>query len=192
MARHADMTPLTPEQSILIAENIVRAQKITAKLRKRYPWLNDEFQSALGAALVDVGRYADPTKGSNFITLGYPRLKGAIIDVLRNQTAKGYRSYPERAPHVGYLEDNACEHGQFFMNSPDKPVGWELELSELIEKWLSRLPKLQAEACRFIYIKGMSKDETAERLQCSRYWLTTLLRGALVKLRRIAMPDLRP
>jgi DNA-directed RNA polymerase specialized sigma24 family protein len=62
---------------------------------------------------------------------------------------------------------------------PEQAVGAPIEA---VERWLSRLPKAHAAACRLIYIQGKSQDEVAAEVGCSKSFLSRLHREAVLGL----------
>ena len=52
-----------------------------------------------------------------------------------------------------YLGGELEPEGRVLGATPDEPVEKVLEARDLVENWLSRLPKLHSEACRLIYLE---------------------------------------
>ena len=57
-----------------------------------------------------------------------------------------------------------------------------MESTEAVEKWIRRLPRAQAAACRLIYLHGKSQDEAAELVGCSKSYMSRLHREAIARL----------
>jgi hypothetical protein len=70
-------------------------------------------------------------------------------------------------------------HGWVIGKQPMPPTGAALEAIEVVESYLRRLPRVHAQACRFIYIDGKSQDEAAALLGCSKSYLSRLHRDAI-------------
>ena len=61
----------------------------------------------------------------------------------------------------------------------DQPVGARIESIDDIERWLKRLPRTHALACRMIYLSGKSQDEVASLLGFSKSYLSRIHNEAL-------------
>jgi DNA-directed RNA polymerase specialized sigma24 family protein len=83
--------------------------------------------------------------------------------------------------------DDVEKYGQVIGINPGRPIGTELEATEAVEDWLSRLPYAHATACRLIYIDGKSQEEAAAALGCSRSSISRLHHEAMNRL----IPEVR-
>jgi RNA polymerase sigma factor (sigma-70 family) len=142
----------------------------------------EELESAAYMALVEAALTFDPSRKVNFATYARYRIRGAIRDYRRLVLSEGWRGDPAHRPVFETLRGNSEELGRVLGSEPDRPVGAEIESIEAVERWLRRLPRAQAAACRLIYLQGMSQDEAAAFLGCSKSYMSRLHRGAIARL----------
>jgi RNA polymerase sigma factor (sigma-70 family) len=133
-------------------------------------------------ALVEAARTFDPARKVNFATYARHRIRGALRDYRRLVLADGWRGDPAHRPVFEALHGDIEKCGRVPRAEQDRPVGAEMESTEAVEKWLSRLPRTQAAACRLIYLHGKSQDEAAALLGCSKSYMSRLHREAISRL----------
>jgi RNA polymerase sigma factor (sigma-70 family) len=144
--------PLTADQRALASDP--RYHQLAAAIAGRYsrsiPRLADEFRGEAFLALCTAARTFEPGHRVSFRTHASTRINGAMLDVCRGLSPRGYRR-PRRdagyTPRVGSLEaiKGVDEFGQpvFLRNiltSDEDPVGWEAEYQDELVGLLRSLP----------------------------------------------------
>jgi len=142
----------------------------------------DELRSTAYLALVEAARTFDPKRNVNFATYARHRIRGALRDFQRFLLSATWHGTEACRPVLQSLAKGVEAHGQVLGVEPARPIGTEIETTELVEEWLSRLPRVHAVACRLIYIHGQSQDEVAASLGCSKSFLSRLHREAISML----------
>ena len=175
----ASRKPLTDEQQGLAARYIPMAKALAKPLKFSWPNEGEEFESAALLALVEAAQSFDPSRNVKFATFARFRIWGALRDVQRGLIASGWRGDIENAPILTSLALDAEEHGKVLGSEPDAPTGSEIEGLEYVESLFKKIPARHAEACREIYIKGLSHGQAAKSLGCSKSRLCYLHREAL-------------
>jgi len=132
------------------------------------PSEDEELQSAAYMALVEAALTFDPARKVNFATYARHRIRGALRDYQRLVLADGWKGDPAHRPVFETFRGDIEEYGRVLGAEQGSPVGAEMESTEAVEKWLRRLPRAQAAACRLIYLHGKSQDEAAALVGCSK------------------------
>jgi len=157
------------------------ARQMTAVLPAEY----EELLSAAYLALVEAAQTFDPVRNVNFSTYARHRVRGALQDYRRFLVAADWRGDKSRAPVFRPLKSTAELHGWVIGKQVPPPVGEEIEAIEAVEFWLRRLPPLQARVCRLIYIDGLSQDEVATVVGCSKSNISRLHNQAIAEIVRV-------
>ncbi len=181
-ARYCDWAPLTDDQRALAVRYIPMAQALARRAMRLAPSADEERHSAAFMALVAAALTFDPARKVNFATYARHRIRGALRDYQRLVLADGWRGDPAHRPVFEAFRGDIEECGRVLGAKQDSPVGAELESTEAVEKWLSRLPRAQAAACRLIYLHGKSQDEAAVLVGCSKSYMSRLHRDAIARL----------
>jgi RNA polymerase sigma factor (sigma-70 family) len=181
-ARYCDRTPLTDDQRALAVRFMPMAQALARRAIRLGPPEDEELQSAAYMALVEAASTFDPSRKVKFATYVRHRIRGALRDYRRLVLADGWRGDPAHRPVFEKLRGNIEEYGRVLGVEPASPVGAEMESTEAVEKWLRRLPRAQAAACRLIYLHGKSQDEAAALVGCSKSYMSRLHREAIARL----------
>jgi len=181
-ARYCDRVPLTDEQRSLAIRYLPMAQALARRAIRPVPSEDEELQSAAYMALVEAALTFDPARKVNFATYARHRIRGALRDYRRLVLADGWKGDPAHRPVFERFCGNIEEHGRVLGVEPPSPIGSELESTEAVEKWLRRLPRAQAAACRLIYLHGKSQDEAAALVGCSKSYMSRLHREAIARL----------
>jgi RNA polymerase sigma factor (sigma-70 family) len=155
--------PLTADQRALASDP--RYHQLAAAIAGRYsrsiPRLADEFRGEAFLALCTAARTFEPGHRVSFRTHASTRINGAMLDVCRGLSPRGYRR-PRRdagyTPRVGSLEaiKGVDEFGQpvFLRNiltSDEDPVGWGAEFQDELAGLSRRLHGKAGEILRRLY-----------------------------------------
>ncbi|MGO9463362.1 MAG: sigma-70 family RNA polymerase sigma factor [Isosphaeraceae bacterium] len=181
-ARYCDRAALTDDQRALAVRYIPMAQALARRAMQLGSSQDEELQSAAYMAVVEAALTFDPARKVSFATYARHRIRGALRDYQRLVLADGWKGDPAHRPVFEAFRGDIEECGRVVGASQDSPVGSELESTEAVEKWLRRLPRVQAAACRLIYLHGKSQDEAAALLGCSKSYMSRLHREAIARL----------
>ncbi len=182
-ARYCDHAPMSDDQRELAVRYIPMAQALARRAVWLGPSESEELQSAAYMALVEAASTFDPSRKVNFATYARHRIRGALRDCRRLLLiAASWRGDPARPLVFQAQKADLEELGRVLGAKPEPPVGAEIESTEAVEKWLRRLPRAQAAACRLIYLHGKSHDEAATLLGCSKSYVSRLHRDAISRL----------
>jgi RNA polymerase sigma factor (sigma-70 family) len=173
---------LTPEQQLLATQHLALARSLVRRFKQTWRSEADDFESVAYVALVEAARLFDPDRNVKFSTFAHHRIRGALIDLQKKLIVSRYRNGSETSPTFQRLGDDTEQYGRVLCATPEEPVGTELEAVEAVESWLRTIPGSHARACRHIYIEGLSQDEVAERIGCSKSYVSKLHREALAWL----------
>ncbi len=173
---------MTPARQRLAERFLPLARAMAYPHKRAWPQAGDEFDSAANLALVEAAESFDPRRRVRFSTYARFRIRGALRDVKRSLAPGGWRSNPAGAPLVGSLDEEPEFRGRVLNAEPDPPVGEAVAAIDEVERWLRKLPPRYAEACRCIYIHGMSQAEAARDIGCSQSRLSCMHREALAML----------
>lgn len=171
--------PMTEERRRLAVGYLPLARKLAGPFRLAWPALRDEFASAAHLGLVEAAGAFDPNRQVRFATFARIRILGSLRDVKRREVPLGYRSAPWEAPVVCAMPFRPEEIGRVLTGEPDEPVGAAIEAIEEVERWLRKLPRRHAAACRQIYLHDRTPAEIARLLGCSPSRIANLHRQAL-------------
>lgn len=91
--RNGRSEALSPEQRGLAGEAawLKKGRYVARLYTRKFPRLADEFESAANLAIVSAARTFDPDRGVRFSSHLFRRLKGAMLDVMREAELPGYR-----------------------------------------------------------------------------------------------------
>jgi RNA polymerase sigma factor (sigma-70 family) len=173
--------PLTGDQRALAIRYVPMARQLARRVCKTWPNAQDELQSTACLALVEAARGFDPSRGIGFGAYARHRIRGALRDLERLFSADGQHRSGQRPSSPGvsvFDERNAAT----IAIEPKRPICAPAKVAKAVERWLSRLPKAHAAACRLIYVHGKSPDEAAVEVGCSRSFLSRLHREAVLSL----------
>ncbi len=183
---NAKREPLTEQQQALAAQYLPLARSLAKSLKQNWPAETHEFDSAACMALVEAAQSFDPARNVKFATYARYRICGALRDVQRALVTQGWRDDLENAPKFVSLIATAEEFGEVMLSHPDRSVGEGIELAELLESWLKKLPPRHAAACRELYLNQKTQSEAAQAIGISKSRVSYLHREALEILNDIA------
>jgi len=182
--RYGKRVPLTVQQQGLAVRYLPLARALARRIEKTCGAERDELESIAYVALVEAAQSFDPSYQVNFATYARFHIQGSLRDFRRQWFSA--RSARDQIRRVVFREGGRYveDHGRVLGINPDSPVGTEIEAFDTIEEWLSRIPTVLAAACRLIYVHGLTHDEAARRLGCSKSYLSRLHRDAILWLSR--------
>jgi len=181
-ARYCDRASMTDDQRDLAVRHLSLARAIAWRAARIGTSEGEELESAAYMALVEAALTFDAARKVNFATYARHRIRGAIRDYRRLVLSEGWRGDPAHRPVFQTLRENVENYGRVLGAEQPCPVGAEIESAEAVEVWLRRLPRAQATACRLIYLHGMSQDEAAALVGCSKSYMSRLHRDAISRL----------
>jgi RNA polymerase sigma factor (sigma-70 family) len=142
----------------------------------------DELRSTAYLALVEAARTFDLSRKVNFATFARHRIRGALRDYWRFATYQSWQRDISRHPQFRTLSEEPEEARRSFGEAYEQPVDARIESIDDIERWLKRLPRTHALACRMIYLSGKGQDEVASLLGFSKSYLSRIHNEALRQL----------
>jgi RNA polymerase sigma factor (sigma-70 family) len=178
---------LTPERQRLAARYLPLARSLAKPYKVYWPGSYDDFDAEANLALVEAAESFDPERGVNFATFARHRIDGALRDMRREKIDHDQR-FMTHVPSSGdLLQGGGCEtdRGRLICVREPEPVGEEMERGELVEHWLSKLPRKHAYACRQAYFHGRTQQEIAKDLGYSQSRMSNIHQEALRMLREI-------
>ncbi len=179
---------LTPERQDLAVRYLPLARTLARPFKEAWKRSRDEFDSAAGMALVEAAESFDPGRNVNFATFARHRINGALCD-LRRELIDHQQRFLTNTPSSGtVLVGDGCStsRGRLLGIEPEGPVGYELERRELVEVWLSKLPRKHAFTCRQTYFHDKTQTEIAHSMGYSQSRMSTMHQEALRYLRDIS------
>jgi RNA polymerase sigma factor (sigma-70 family) len=146
------------------------------------PRATDELRSAAYLALVEAAQSFDPSRNVDFATFARHRIEGALRDVRRQEIRSACCRTPAMTRDVGIVTRD-LESGSWILGAmPAQPVGSHLEELELVQTWIKKLPRLQSQAFRHIYLEGKTQEQAAALLGCSAPTLSRLHKEAIATI----------
>jgi DNA-directed RNA polymerase specialized sigma subunit len=176
--------PLTNRQRRLAVRYLPLATALARRKEKTCGAEREELESIAYLALVEAAGAFNRSCKVSFATYARCRIRWALRQVKGDGMAQPSGAEGAREISVRNFGEHTEGQGQIWGMHPDGPIGTEIEASETIEEWLSRLPGVLAATCRLIYQEGRSQEEAAELLGCSRSYLSRLHRQAIFWLTR--------
>jgi RNA polymerase sigma factor (sigma-70 family) len=173
--------PMTPAQQALALHYLPLARSLAKPFKKAWAPYWDDFESAACLGLVEAAQSYDASKQVEFPTYARRRILGELRDVKRDMQLSGWRD-TEVPPTVEHLGRNTEEGGRVLGATPDPPVGKELEARDLVEHWLTRIPKTHANVCRSIYLESMTSREAGAVLGGSKTRINIIHQESLALL----------
>ncbi len=176
--------PLDEDQQGLATRYLPLARSLARRMKHSFPDAVDEFQSAAFLALVEAAQSFDSSQGVGFASFARHRIWGALCD-LRREIIRRFRPCGSKSELVVMQLAMGFETGGRLIGvEPDEPVGSELETLETLQDWIGQLPRLQAQAFRYIYLDGKTQQEAAALVGCSKSNLNRIHSEGLRSLRQ--------
>jgi len=163
------MQRLTDEQRDLagLPESLAIADYFAWKYARNQPKRADDIRSAAYVGLCEAAARFDPARGIKFSSFAEMRVRGAILDYLRNDTGEGLgcgRTMLARGDSpskFGLSEvartmsrEGATVRASEVIVSEDLPVGWEIESEDTVTVYAARFPGKAAAAIRAYYLRA--------------------------------------
>ncbi len=174
---------LTDEQRDLTERYLALAMSLAKTIKLKWSEHREDIDAAARLALVEAAQAFNPRRGVKFPTFARFRIIGAIRDLERHLLNKGYpRQLPNVARAFHYVPGDD-EGGMLMLMSREVGVGADVESADEVEHWLAALPPRHAQACRELYVAGLSQTEASRRIGLVRSRICTLNAEALEILR---------
>ncbi|MBC8328987.1 MAG: sigma-70 family RNA polymerase sigma factor [Planctomycetes bacterium] len=168
---------------------------VVNRIRPRLPMSvsDEELYSAGMVGLMTASRSYDPSRGAEFKTYAYHRIRGAILDELRRMDFLP-RSQREKARREGYEPPSFVaiptdEDGQESLVAD--PVAAALENRELVDalrEQILQLPEKMRVVMSLYYSEGLRMREIGERLHLTESRVSQIHSNAVARLRRVLRP----
>lgn len=165
---------------------------VVNRIRTRLPVSvsDEELYSAGLVGLLVATRSYDPSRGAEFKTYAYHRIRGAILDELRRMDFLP-RSQRERARREGceapaFVAIPTDEDGQ--ENLATDPIEAALENQELmgaLREQIMQLPEKMRVVMTLYYSEGMRMRDIGERLHLTESRVSQIHSNAIARLRRV-------
>lgn len=169
--------PLTPDQRDLAERHLTMAENLAQTFAERFAWLSDDFHSAASWALLCAARDYDASLGFLFGTYARYRIRGALLDVQRDQYPRGYKRSRGPAPKVGGLDEFEAE--PVVRDSPGDRADARLRLAAMI----GSLPPRQRRAMTLSILAGLDPPEVAEEMGLPADRVAWLIDDGVAQLR---------
>jgi RNA polymerase sigma factor (sigma-70 family) len=140
---------------------------------------HDELVAAAYMALVEAAQTFNPERNIKFAIYARHRIRGALRETLRFCWLGKWHGEITVAPVFQRTVAGGEEKGWVIGKEPLPPTDAALERTDEVERCLRRLPRLHAQACRFLYIEGKTQEEAAALLGCSKSYLSRVHRDAI-------------
>jgi len=189
--------PLDVDQQALALEYLRWAEGVAINFANRYPSLADEMESAALVGLCEAARGFDPESGVRFKTFALPRIRGAMGDVLRLWTPKGYqRKFQRKGEEIPTVREASrlasyeTESGRLVsewdhVESGELPIGWEAESEDEVRRMTRDLFTNQRDVMLLAFLDAgaSSACEAASKLGVGPSWIWHLRREAIKALK---------
>jgi RNA polymerase sigma factor (sigma-70 family) len=176
---HGFRTKLNDAQRELATRYVPLAESQACNFGTTHQLDPDELRSTAYLALVEAARTFDLSRKVNFATFARHRIRGALRDYLRFATCQSWRRDISLYPQFQTLSEEPEAARRLFGEAYEQPVGARIESIDDIERWLKRLPRTHALACRMIYLSGKGQEEVASLLGFSKSYLSRIHNEAL-------------
>jgi RNA polymerase sigma factor (sigma-70 family) len=158
---------MTPEQQALAMHYLPLARRLAKPFKETWAPYRDDFESAACLGLIEAAQTYDSSKHVKFPTFARRRILGELRDVKRDMQLSGWRDC-EDPPTVEHLGDKTGDTGQVLGITADPPVETVLDAHDIVDHWLKRLPKVNATACRLIYLEAMTHRQAGAAMDRSK------------------------
>ena len=171
----------------LVLKYVPLANKLAFDKKRMLPKHVDveELQSASYLGLVEAANRFDESKGVTFSTFAYPRINGAILDHLRQQSW-GKRTDPKAAYSLDVLiEDNMAMKDMLVAKE-------EVNSDEMLEVVSKDLDKQAELVIRSYFIDDCSMKEVGEKFGVSESRISQLISKYRNRIKEVwSEPELR-
>jgi RNA polymerase sigma factor (sigma-70 family) len=128
----------------------------------RWPHLADEFASEAGLALCEAARHFQESRGVLFATFADRVVRKALFSILRTRPGgKRCSAAKARLLDAQPLHEVRGRGGEFLeIADPSRPVGWETEVRDHVDRLLQELPARHREVMRLLISDGAALPST--------------------------------
>jgi RNA polymerase sigma factor (sigma-70 family) len=180
------MSRLTDEQRALVElpESIKTAKCIAARYVVKFPKLAEDIRSAAMLGLVIAAIRYNPDIGISFNTFCRHRVRGAVLDFIREEFPLGFRRSDHRRPMI----DKALHDDD--VKSMDLPIGWEVETEDEITSMLRVLSKRdRGIVMRYFLEAGTDLEEIANDVGISKNRASHIVASSIRYIRELINPE---
>lgn len=164
----------------LVEAHLALAGMIARRLRLRLPPCVDvdDLESDAYLGLLKAARTFDPDRGVLFRTFAAPRIRGAILDGLRQRNGR-----LANRPHFVSLNSQVRVHRQLFQTlgdtlaSDSEPVGKALEDREEAEVVMKRLDRQSRQQLVDRHVEGLQHKQIALKLGITASAVSQRMKG---------------
>jgi len=149
----------------------------------------DELFSAGMMGLLKACRSYDSSRGAEFKTYAYHRIRGAVLDELRRMDFLP-RSQREKARQDGRTPPSVVaiptdEDGQESLEAREKEAPFETaDLQDCLDRLILQLPAKMSEVMALYYRQGLRMREIGARMNLTESRVSQIHSNALARLRR--------
>jgi RNA polymerase sigma factor FliA len=161
----------------LIEENQGLVRSLAVSIRRKAPQQVelDDLMAYGEVGLAEAAQDFDPSRGAQFSTYAYYRIRGAIYDGLSKMLCNS----PHR-PSSQPVQYQAVEDGQpgaslvDYAASEPAAIAMDREVSQRIRALIDALPAEEGSLIRATYFEGLTLQEAGQRLGFSKSWASRL------------------
>lgn len=166
-ARRENDPPLNCDQKELAARHLKLARGASRRIKRGFPRLADDFESAASLALCRAAESWDSGSGITFAAWAYPRVRRAVWGVLHDHRRDRIRPYPrfDRLVDFRPRPEAAIADGDCFASL------------------IGRIPPRFAAILDMTYREGLNRRELADRIGTDQPYASRLHAMALELLK---------
>lgn len=191
-----DQAPAPSQYELEIAQWESLVWYVVNRLKPRLPHSvsEEELHSAGMVGLLKAARSYDPSRGAEFKTYAYHRIRGAMLDELRSldflprSLREKAREKGERAPAVVGLPTDEDGSDSLEVEAMISGAIENQELAEALQVAIRSLPEKMRVVMHLYYNEGRRMREIGEKLNLTESRVSQIHSAAVARLRR----DLRP
>lgn len=191
-----DQTPAPSKYELEIAQWESLVWYVVNRLKPRLPHSvsEEELHSAGMVGLLKAARSYDPSRGAEFKTYAYHRIRGAMLDELRSldflprSLREKAREKGEQAPAVVGLPTDEDGSDSLEVQAMISGAIENQELAEALQIAIRSLPDKMRVVMHLYYNEGRRMREIGEQLNLTESRVSQIHSAAVARLRR----DLRP
>jgi len=171
------------------------ARKLAFRLARTLPRFvdADALESDAMLGLVQAARTFDPDRGASFATYACVRIRGAMLDGLRERQHLRQTEVPlvflSLDKPIGRDGDGRPATLGDVLPNGEEPVGAEAETRETIAAMLRRAGPRDAQDLEDHYLHGITQEDIAARRGLSPSRISQRLKAARLRLQEAACPS---
>lgn len=176
------MNRLTDEERDLAAAHYDFARKIANRMQAgKPPGVAAEIESAALLGLCAAAAKFDPARGVTFRTYAGHVVRGAVLDMLRAETPRGYKSPAGRKKILPKVRSTSAVLAHAIDNG-ELPVGWELDSADAVDGMIAKAPRHTREAVRLYFLGGKRMKDVGRTLGVCESRASQMVTAALKEL----------